>query len=292
MQTIPPGRRHPYLRRPRSVTSARAGLAVAAMLGTAQVAPAAASVIGASGAAFGESVSITVTPPLLPGTSITSGAMPLASGTAPSAYNVTQTAASALVTGALGTGLMTTTASSNVDGLPGARFSDATATVNNLAINILSVLGLSADTVFSSADLSGTAGSLIPIGTTTITNLRLSGVLVATANLAANTVILNAGGVKVTLNEQVITGAGTNNQTLLVNAIDVSLVNAAQPILGSLGQNNLLNGNILIGQSKVALSAVADASPVAEPASMTLLASGLASGLAGIGLSRGRRKVS
>ena len=107
-----------------------------------------------------------------------------------------------------------------------------------------------------------------------------------TAGIAPNTVILDAAGVRVTLNEQTLTGAGTNNETLLVNAIDVGLVNAAQPIVGdALGRSNLLNGNILIGQSKASLSAVADATPVPEPASLLLLAASLF----GMGLCRRRR---
>ena len=184
--------------------------------------------------------------------------------------------------------MLTGTALSDVDGLPGARTANAPSTVNSLAIAILDVLGLTADTVFSSAAISGSPGALLPPAATTVTNLRLAGASIPTVSIAPNTVILGAAGVRVTLNEQVLTGAGTSNETLLVNTIDISLANAAQPILGdALKRANLLNGSIVIGHSKASLSAVADAKPVPEPASLLLCATGLF----GIGLCRARRRL-
>lgn len=141
---------------------------------------------------------------------------------------------------------------------------------------LLGVLGLTAGTVFSSADISGSPGALTPLAATTITNLRLAGTSIPTVSIAPNTVILNAAGVRVTLDEQVLTGAGTDNATLLVNAIDVGLTNAAQPIVGDLtGCAKLLNGSMVIGQSKASLSAVADAKPMPEPAFLLLCTTGL-----------------
>ncbi|MGI4943169.1 MAG: choice-of-anchor P family protein [Janthinobacterium lividum] len=253
----------------------------------AHAAPASAAVINGTSAAFGESVSVTTAPPV--GLSITaiSGPLPSVSGTAPVAYNNIQSAVSAVVTGVLSTGLLTVNAFSNVDGLLGSRLTSATATVNSLAVSILSVLGLTADTVQSFAQIVGGPGSLVSTGTTNISNLRLNGIAIATAAVAPNTVLLNVGGVTVTLNEQVMTGSGTNNESLLVNAIDVQLSNVAQPIVGDIfNRSNLLNGSILIGQSSVSTNAVANpAVSVSEPASLALVTGAML----GLGVFRKRR---
>lgn len=271
---------------PLAKTARRLGLGLAVLAGAAQVAPASAAVVSASSVAFGETLTLVTAPPLVAPVTLTSPQQPVASGTAPAPYNVTQTAIPLAVGTVLSTGTLTSTAASNVDGLAGARSVNASSTVQNLAISILTVLGLTADSVFSSADISGSPGALTPLATTTIANLRLAGALVPTGVIAPNTVILNAAGVKVTLNEQTLTGAGTNDQALLVNAIDISIANATQPVVGSLtGETQLLNGNILIGQSRASLTAVADNTPVPEPASMLLLATGLF----GIALCRTRR---
>ncbi len=243
----------------------------------AQPAPALATVINGTSAAYDEAVSLTTAPPV--GVSITATSGPLASvsGVAPASYNSTQSAISAAVTGVLSTGVLTANAFSNVDGLAGSRLTSATATVSSLAINILSVLGLTADTVQSFAQISGAPGSLTPTATTTITNLRLNGVAVATASVAPNTVLLNAGGLTVTLNAQTLSGAGTNNESLVDDAIDIQLSNVAQPIVGDiLNRVDLLSGSILIGQSSVAVNAVADLpAPVPEPASLLLVTGSL-----------------
>ena len=255
----------------------------------AKPAPASATVINGTSAAYGEAVSLTTVSPLGISIVATSGPLASVSGVAPAPYNSTQSAVSAAVTGVLSTGLLTAGAFSNVDGLAGSRLTSATATVSSLAINILSVLGLTADTVQSFAQISGAPGSLTPTATTTITNLKLNGVAVATASVAPNTVLLNAGGLTVTLNAQTLSGAGTNNEVLVDDAIDIQLSNVAQPILGDiLNRVDLLSGSILIGHSSVAVNAVADLpTSVPEPASLLLVTGSLL----GFGVVRKRRNA-
>ena len=100
---------------PESNPLPRAGLAVLA--GAALGAPAAAAVINASSAAFGESVSITGAPPVGFTSNVGNGPLPGAAG--PPQHDAI--GGERLCDRHPFTGMLTSTASSNVDGLPGAR---------------------------------------------------------------------------------------------------------------------------------------------------------------------------
>lgn len=117
----------------------RLALALAVLAAATPVAPASAAVVSASSSAFGESVTLVTTPPVLPPVTVTSGPLPTnASGTAPAPYDVSRTVLGVSVTGnILNTGTLTSTAASTVDGLSGARTANASSTVQNLAISIL-----------------------------------------------------------------------------------------------------------------------------------------------------------
>jgi uncharacterized repeat protein (TIGR01451 family) len=209
------------------------------------------------------------------------GPVPTASGSAPPAYNVTNTAASASgnlsvtspsaqTVSSVATAFMQVNAQSPVPADP-----TASATVNNLAfgLNIVpttvpqSALGISATQVQSSADIGGTCGGpLTPVGSTTITNgtlsgqiqtlLGLSGTIVS--NPAPNTVLLDvtavagvltSGRIRVVLNEQIVSGNGTTNLSLTVNAIHITVSGAV--LLGVPGTVNL---DVVIAQSRAALN--------------------------------------
>ena len=131
-----------------------------------------ATVISGDSAAFGEAVSLTLTPLTGPSVGITSGPLPTVSGNAPPPYNNTDTVLSASVADVLTTGVLTVNAASNVDGLPGARFAAADATVNNLSI--LNAF-ISAITIQSAAGISGDFGALVPTGTTTLVGISIGG---------------------------------------------------------------------------------------------------------------------
>ena len=226
-----------------------------------------ATVISANSSAFGESVNLTVTPLIGATATIGSGPLPQVSGSV----------ASASVTDVLSTGILTVNASSNVDGNPGARNAHGDATVNNLAIGSLGgLLSLSATTISSTADVNGDFGALTATGTTTIVGLVINGVPLLVTNPVANDVLLNALGIEIIANRQIITGDGATNEAITDDALFISFTN----VLGTLGgTTGLINGEIIIGQSQAAMAAAAGGGgggSVPEPSSLMVLAAGLA----------------
>jgi hypothetical protein len=194
------------------------------------------------------------------------------SGSAPPPYNVSNSVASVSqsanlttglggVTQGLQTGLLTTNANGTATG------AEATATVNNLMLSLqsnsllASLLGLSATTIqsFSQAN---SVGGLDASGSTTLEGLLLNGSVFGGTtfdgslfvNPAPNTILFNAGGLLITLNEQTLFGDGVTSTGISTNAIDIAFNNFA---LGT----GLANGNIIIGHSE----ALATLGPAAVP---------------------------
>jgi hypothetical protein len=231
-----------------------------------------ATVISGSSSAFGESVSLTLTPFIGPDVVITSGPLPTVSGNAPPPYNLTDSLLSASVGNVLTTGVLIVNASSNVDGLPGIRFAAADATVNDLSLSILTALAVSATTIQSTAEVSGDFGALVRTGTTTIEGISVNGSPVIDLTPAPNTVLLNALGITIILNEQTPSGNGIDNADLEVNALHISFVDVPAILGTTLG---LLNGDIIISHSEAALIAEPNVVDVPEPGSLLLLAGGI-----------------
>ncbi|HWF07970.1 MAG TPA: DUF11 domain-containing protein [Bryobacteraceae bacterium] len=117
--------------------------------------------------------------------------------------------------------------------------------MNNTQATLGALVGLTADVIQSSASAGGNCGALTSTGSTVLANAKLNGVTL-TASAAPNTVLLDAGGIRIVLNEQIAAGNGTTDTSLTVNAIHISLTNA--PI--GLG---LLGGDIIIAQSKASM---------------------------------------
>jgi hypothetical protein len=144
----------------------------------------------------------------------------------------------------------------------------ASATLSNVALDITPLVTLTAAGVQSTSTIDS---SLNATGTTTI--------LTGTSNLnvnipsapAPNTVLVDAGGVRVVLNEQTISGNGLTARDISTNAVDVTFTNA---LFASATGPGLLNGTIILSHSEAHVAGAVAAVP--EPASWVLLGTGLA----------------
>ena len=205
---------------------------------------------------FGAFVDLTFVPLLGGGVDIDLGPVPTASGSGvdPDTYSDSDTLASASVSlvplgDILSTGVLTV----NADGDLANDTTSADATVDDLGVFIvgaLTLLSITADTVGSTADVSGECGvsDLEATGTTTIEGASVGGTLGLGLNIdvnpPANFELLNALGIRVVLNEQIVTGNGTDSRGITVNAIRIDLTDTILTLLGT------LSGDIIIAQSQ------------------------------------------
>jgi hypothetical protein len=243
------------------------------------------------------------------------GLLPVApaSGTAPAPYSAfnqvlsvtssTSLIALPLVTSGLdlNTGVITDTASS---GFMPFTSGTANSTIDNLASNlglsvslgplvppvITSVLNISATTISSTSSVSG-SGVLSATGLTTLEDLNISGTAVGgslvaglTATPSANDVIWNTGGLEIILNAQTpLAGEnGTTSEGITTDAIEVIFSDF-------LLNGNLLNGDVVIGQSNADIFGLA-AAP--EPATWALMLTGFAGMGAALRVRRRRQAAS
>ena len=188
------------------------------------------------------------------GIGISAGPVPTASGTAPPDYidgdNVDELDVTNPSTGnILSTDIITVNASSDIAN----DNTSSDATVDGLGVSIVGVLPLltiGADTVVSTADVSGdcSGGTLTAAGTTTIEGAGVGGTLglglTIDVNPTPNFELINLLGIRVILNEQIITGDGVNSRGITVNAIHIDLSDTILSLIGA------LSGDIVIAQSQ------------------------------------------
>jgi len=181
-----------------------------------------AAIISAESSAYGLSMDLELDIALLPNVTVGLTPQPTISGTAPAAYNLTNSQASANVDGQVDVGgllglvniidletmLLEVNANSNVDGLAGIKSTSANATVNDLNLDINNVIllalnnfiSLDATLIQSTASLEGDYGALSATGESTISGthglsnnqalLTVAGVdFLLDANAAPNTMI-------------------------------------------------------------------------------------------------------
>jgi hypothetical protein len=256
--------------RPGLLRTIPVGIAAMALLSAVFAGGAHATVTSGTSSGYGEDISLTLTPALGSVVNITSGPLPIISGTAPAPYSLTNSAVSASVSGILSTGILNVAASSGVTGLSGTVSTQGSSIVNNLNLAILNVLGITSGTIQTTSTVTGDVGTLTPAGTTTIANLSVAGLAPFGANITpvANDVILNLLGIEVTLNRQVVTDTAAL-ASIKTDGIAVDFTNVAAIINGTAG---LLNGEITI-----ATSTASERLAVMEPTTIAELSTGLVS---------------
>ncbi|OYX77408.1 MAG: hypothetical protein B7Y82_08150 [Sphingomonadales bacterium 32-65-25] len=191
----------------------------------------------------------------------------------------------------LGSSGIATAASANGTTPMNTSSGSASATLNNLAINLFtssggpttSILSLTAGQVQSVTTVDKLGGTTSLVGGSLFSNLALSVSgssvfsLGSNAQVAPNFVAFNQNGLKVTLNQQFASNFDST-RVLITNAIGISFTNY-------LLDGRSLSGSITVGQS---LAEFMDSSgdPVPEPASWAQMLAGF--GLAGTAARRRR----
>lgn len=254
------------------------GISLLAVSGAGQ-----ATVIGGSSSSYVVGVNVSATLLGLPLANVSVGPTPVSSGTAPSPYVISNSVVS-LNTGpgsllGIEAGLLNADASSDVDGSDGAKFASASASVLDIGIDALGLVGLNLEAVKSTASVSGDFGALAAAGETLLAGAALSvaGIPIAlidipAPNTAVDLSVLGLVGVSLLLNEQILTGNGIDSIGLAVNAIHLSF-NAFVLGLAS------VTGDIIISHAQAQIAAMPGqvaAPPLPEPGTLALMGSGFA----------------
>jgi len=223
----------------------------------------------ASSSAFGESINLVFLANSSSGLSVpvtvVSSPLPTAAGTAPPTYNVTNSLPTVTVGTALQAGPVAVSA---VSMLPLSLNAVASATLSDVALDIAPLFTLTATQIQSTTTIDS---ALNATGTATLLTGTSTPNMSIPSAPAPNTVLVNAGGVRVVLNEETITGNGVTSRDISTNAVDMTFVNA--PFTSTTG-TGLLNGSIILAHSEAHVVGAVAAVP--EPASFVLLGAGLA----------------
>jgi hypothetical protein len=195
-----------------------------------------------------------------------------ASGSAPPAYNVTNSLPSFSTTlgpASVTTGLLTDTASGDT----GTGLGSATATLNNLAISLDSIFNLSSTLISSTSSVGGTP---LATGSTTIAGLTIT-VLGTSVTIPVdptpNDVIFSLAGLTITLNQQIPDLSESAGITTNAIALDFNKFPFG---------TNVVNGSVDVAQSFASIT-------VPEPSTWAMMLLGFA-GLAFVGY-RSRRST-
>jgi hypothetical protein len=212
------------------------------------------------------------------------------SGSAPSPYNLslTNSLGATISAGAYNlpvvgtsevllsgnTGLLNTSADSNISGGITSGTATSSTTIDNLNLNVLNtlvtpVLNITATTLTTSSSVSGTYGALTANGnpsflglTITVLGVNVTGLVEASAGALVN--ISGLAGLRIGIDLATYSGDGVASQGVVTDNIVVDFNNAV-----TLG--GTINGQLTIGESQASMTA----SPVPEPASIAMMGLGL-----------------
>jgi hypothetical protein len=194
-----------------------------------------------------------------------------ASGSAPPAYDVTQSLPSfstSLGPGSLTTGLLSDTASGDT----GTGMGSATSTLNKLSVSLDSIFNLSSTLISSTSSVNGTPSAT---GSTTLTGLTIS-VLGSTVDIPVsptpNDVVFSSAGLTITLNQQIPDLSESAGITTNAIALDFNKFPFG---------TNAVSGSVDVGQSFASLN-------VPEPSTWAMMLAGFA-GLGWLAHTRGRK---
>jgi hypothetical protein len=215
----------------------------ASLVPTLSVSSASAALVSISSSSTGLHIALNVA-----GIPIMVGPVFPASGAAPPPYDVTTSGSFSLPAVGLSAGMVIDTAGSP---LPPTETGTATSTVDAFSFAPAggAIFQVSATTISSTSSVNGTFPAT---GSTTITGLSLTiagqtFTFPGTQTPPANDVLLNVGGVTVTLNQQIPDTTETEGFTTNAIAIDFADFHVGP---------NVVNGAIAIGQSEASLAAI------------------------------------
>lgn len=161
----------------------------------------------------------------------------------------------------LDTGVLTTSADSNVDGSSGSKSASSSASVLDFDLGGPLPFGLSADVLSSNSSVSGDAGSFSAVGNSSIINLTGSGLLagldVSAIDGSPNQVLLDLAGISVIANRQ-SSSCSSFSCMLTTDALFVNVANVATVALATTTAQ--LSGNT---------------APVPEPSTWAMMVAGL-----------------
>jgi uncharacterized repeat protein (TIGR01451 family) len=204
-----------------------------------------------TGSAFGEQVTLNVAPVLGSPVQVTSGPLPQVIRSSTSNFSASDELAGAGVSTALtgaifssGLLIVTTEASS----APMRVTSSSSIQNPSLQLGVLvPLIGLRADQIRATAQLTGCRQEATATGTTQLLAPSASGTLGLALSIpvdpAPNTVLLNLAGIRLVVNEQIVTQK-SGIRSLVVNAVHLSVSTLSVAGIG------LLTGDVILGQAR------------------------------------------